>query len=595
MLNTSKTGRARAVGWMSLAYLILPGSVAYAVCPSQIVGFSKAGPSTAADASEPNNPGAEDPPNPTGDKPESKLWFGHSYWWAVMWDSRAAGQGGQRYRIFRNTDNAASNNWEPTSAIVSEATDRKWLRRYDVLPATDLFIASHEPGPAGANCSGSICNVRIYRFKWVAAPDYWRLDTDANFPKDLKDFNNQTVNAKLETLVIDKAPNGVVWATWTKKAGGPSERVHAARTIGACDGSSTSGDCDWREIIGTCSNNPTVKCSDNSQCSPGTCSFPQFFTNIKDDDISSLIGFMRVPGAPNPAKGAIGIMWSNQIDEHMHFAYHDDDSMVDTDWIHENVYSFVGVCNGGQNNGQSCDSAATCPGGSCTGGKGADDHINLKVSKVCAGGSAINLPCLAPSDCPGSTCNADRVLAATKTSRPDYVPPVATDPVILLQTRSVGGSWVNYVFGQVQDHHTRPILQIDERNECIHMFASRDEDSIVEKMSPLAASQMGFASGAGQVIMDTAAQLNNVTSTKQPIDPALNGPVSRLMVLVSTFNADDNAGTYRSYRECLCDDGNQCTDDACGTAEVCTNSCQGQGITCGCGGVCGNNCICGGQ
>jgi trimeric autotransporter adhesin len=158
----------------------------------------------------------------------------------------------------------------------------------------------------------------------------------------------------------------------------------------------------------------------------------------------------------------IGVMWSDQSADRDSFGIHAD-SAPDTTWTTETALQGPGM---------------------------ADDHINLK------------------------TDSTGRVFAGVKTSKGG-----STDPLNMLLTRSPAGSWSSAVFGLKRDHHTRPIIELDETNGVIHMFATAPESGgiIYEKSSPVSA--ISFPTGLGTpVLKDADSQLNNVTSTKQNVN-----------------------------------------------------------------------------
>ena len=162
--------------------------------------------------------------------------------------------------------------------------------------------------------------------------------------------------------------------------------------------------------------------------------------------------------------GKVGVFWSNQTNGTDYFAVHEDSS-PDTSWSGEIALSGSGL---------------------------ADDHINMK------------------SDASG------RVYAVVKTSRD-----VSTDPLILLLVRSTSGTWTSTTVGLKADHHTRPIVELDEAGQTIHVFATSPESGglIYEKTSPMGST--AFPAGKGTVVMKNAdGELNNVTSTKQNVSPA---------------------------------------------------------------------------
>jgi trimeric autotransporter adhesin len=168
----------------------------------------------------------------------------------------------------------------------------------------------------------------------------------------------------------------------------------------------------------------------------------------------------------------IGVMWSDQNAAKDVFGIHADDQ-PDNVWSFENALQGSGL---------------------------ADDHINLKTDAT------------------------GRVFAAVKTSKS-----ASADPLTMLLVRGPAGGWSSAMFGRVQDHHTRPIVEIDEVNGVVHMFAASPESSgtIYEKTAPINA--ISFPVGLGTpVIKDADAKVNNVTSTKQNV-----GPSTGLVVLAS--------------------------------------------------------------
>ena len=160
----------------------------------------------------------------------------------------------------------------------------------------------------------------------------------------------------------------------------------------------------------------------------------------------------------------IGVMWSNQNNATDWFAVHTDGDPDDA-WAVETAVSGPGM---------------------------ADDHMNLK------------------------TDSAGRVYAAVKTSKTG-----ANDPLTLLLVRATGGGWSQYTFGRVSDHHTRPMVIVDEADGVIHMFATSSESggSIMEKTSPIDA--IAFPSGVGtEVITDADGLVNDATSAKRNVTRA---------------------------------------------------------------------------
>jgi Bacterial Ig domain len=179
-------------------------------------------------------------------------------------------------------------------------------------------------------------------------------------------------------------------------------------------------------------------------------------TTVNGDDISAIVAF---------GGDSVGVMWSNQNDDNFYFAVHED-AEGDTTW--EASVSALG----GNNN--------------------ADDHINLKAA-------------------------ADgRVFAAVKTSQGNLD---ATLNTLLVRNAATGG-WSSHPFGRKRDHHTRPIVLLDEEAGRVHMFATVPEGNgrIYEKTAFL--SNPTFPLGLGTLVIDDAdnAKMNNATSTKQNLN-----------------------------------------------------------------------------
>jgi hypothetical protein len=206
---------------------------------------------------------------PTTSKPESKLWFHDGIWWAVM----AAKVGNTNdYHIFR----LSGGTWNDTGVVV----DIRDSTRQDVLSVGNggIFVASHKFQETTVFDSAPEANDEM-RFRHFPYNDATNTYGDASFTKTID-------SQRSEALVIDRAQDGKLWATWVQQDG-PSgaHRVFYSRTDGNCG---TSGDCDWepRAIV------------------PGS-------TAVSRDDISALVRF----------GSRIGIIWSDQIASAIKFAH----------------------------------------------------------------------------------------------------------------------------------------------------------------------------------------------------------------------------------------------------------------------------------
>ena len=172
--------------------------------------------------------------DPTGTKPESKVWFNDGFWWASMYNSSASA-----YTIHR----LSGTTWTNTGVVID---DRENTHSDILWDGTKLYVASHvyttDPGRNGSH-ERSPLPIQLQRWHLT------RTRSTAGSPRRSPTWSS-------ETLVIDKDSTGQLWATWTR---GGSVRVN--RT--------TSGDSTW-----------------------GT-EFVPAVTNTSDasDDISTLVAF----------------------------------------------------------------------------------------------------------------------------------------------------------------------------------------------------------------------------------------------------------------------------------------------------------------
>ncbi len=128
--------------------------------------------------------------DPSGSKPESKLWFNDGFWWGSLWDVGTAD-----FYIWKL--DPATNAWIRTGTRL----DTRMSSRADTLwDGKKLYVASHtfseSDGPGTA---------LLYRFSYNTTANTY--SQDAGFPA--------TINSvRSETLVIAKDSTGELWATW---------------------------------------------------------------------------------------------------------------------------------------------------------------------------------------------------------------------------------------------------------------------------------------------------------------------------------------------------------------------------------------------
>lgn len=171
--------------------------------------------------------------DPSGSKPQSKLWHHDGSWWGVLFQPASA-----TFRIHRLE--RATGAWVATPAVI----DARVNSRADVLwDGRKLYVASHRYSVT----SESGYPARLYRLSYDTAAR--QFVHDAGFPSQI---NNQ----KTESLVIDKDGTGRLWATWTQ-----SNRIYVSHTL-----------------------------VDESAWSPPFI-LPGIGTTVASDDISSVVAF----------------------------------------------------------------------------------------------------------------------------------------------------------------------------------------------------------------------------------------------------------------------------------------------------------------
>ena len=177
---------------------------------------------------------------------------------------------------------------------------------------------------------------------------------------------------------------------------------------------------------------------------------------LNDDDIASIIAF----------DGQIGVFWSNQNTESLHFRIHRDGDPED-EWQMQEI--------------------------AASGRWVADDHVNLALS------------------------DDGRIFAASKTSADETTEPIEgpTEAQFILNVRSSEGIWKFYDVAEVSPvFKSRPIVVLDEENDEVYVFY-RDGEAIVLKRSPM--TDIHFDAPPVTVLAKPGVILSNVTSTKQNV------------------------------------------------------------------------------
>ena len=129
--------------------------------------------------------------DPTGEKPESKLWYNDGRWWGSLFHTPSG-----TYHIFWL--NIPTHQWIDTGTVL----DPRPISKADCLwdsASGKLYVAS---GGMNTHDDG-----RLFRYSYSSASKTYSLD--AGFPVTIR-------TGGAETLVIDKDTTGQLWITFTQ-------------------------------------------------------------------------------------------------------------------------------------------------------------------------------------------------------------------------------------------------------------------------------------------------------------------------------------------------------------------------------------------
>ena len=215
---------------------------------------------------------------PTGEKPQSKLWYNDGRWWGDLFNNTDG-----KYHIYWL--NIGTQTWVDTGTVL----DLRPQTKADCLwTGTRLYVASG----GGSDLSGSGTTAplpaNLYRYSYNAATKAYSLDN--GFPVTIR-------NGGAETIVIDKDSAGTLWITYTQ-----GNKVYVNHSL--------TSDTDWNLDVA-----PFQVAGTN--------------TNVSPDDISTLVA----------VDGKIGVFWDNEsagqfsgsTDTAFYFAVHADGA-ADTVW-----------------------------------------------------------------------------------------------------------------------------------------------------------------------------------------------------------------------------------------------------------------------
>jgi len=369
---------------------------------------------------------------PTGEKPQSKLWFNDGIWWGVLYNKASTSKHFEIYRF-----NWATDTWSTTGVMV----DARPKSSADVLwTGSKLYTVSNVlPGASGDT------SIYVMRFSYNSTTKTYSVDS--GFPVAVH-------NRGVETAVMDRDTTGSLWVTFTDANTSGGRNTYVTH--------STTNDTTWIAPY-------VVPISGAS--------------TLKSDDISTLVAY----------NGKIGVMWSNQTDSTVYFAYHPDGT-ADSNWVSNPAVQ---------------------------GPKYADDHLNIKSLQADSAGE---------------------LFAVVKTSLNDVNPSTSTKPLVLLLQLDNQGSWSRRTVWRIVDNVTRPIVLLDQQNRNIYVFTtvnygSQTSGAIYYKSVSLDNPSMQFVDGLGTpfIVSSTDTHINNASSTKQ----ALNSTTNLLVIA-----GDDNSHYY---------------------------------------------------
>ncbi|MCI0398636.1 MAG: hypothetical protein L0322_27420 [Chloroflexi bacterium] len=270
-------GRQRPL--ISLAILIVLGAatalftVVYAGTPLDIAGYLDFSYGSVVTA------------GPSGEKPESKLWWNDGIWWGSLYNPTAG-----EYHIYRLDQ--FNQEWVDTGVFLDEREEARADTFWDAAN-NKLYVATHfkQDNPGSTNNSDNWA--RLLRFSYDAGTGTYTLDS--GFPV--------TVNSdKTEALVLDKDNTGRLWVVYVSRPAASSDyQVYVNYTV-------TAG-------------------NDEVWDTPFTLPFPQAHVGV--GDIASLIAFSDDDG------GKVGVMWNNSLDSELYFASHPTSAAPTASWTLE--------------------------------------------------------------------------------------------------------------------------------------------------------------------------------------------------------------------------------------------------------------------
>ena len=165
---------------------------------------------------------------PTGEKPQSKLWYNDGRWWADLFSPAA-----RAHRIF--VLNRATQQWADTGVTLDPRPQTKSDCLWD---GTHLYVASG----GGLEATGAALDAKLFRYSYAGGK--YRLDS--GFPVTIR-------TGGAEAIVLAKDSTGRLWATFAQQ-----NRIYVTR--------STTADTKWGTpfVVPASGTNTTVSADDIS-------------------------------------------------------------------------------------------------------------------------------------------------------------------------------------------------------------------------------------------------------------------------------------------------------------------------------------------
>ncbi|MEM7113263.1 MAG: Calx-beta domain-containing protein [Chloroflexota bacterium] len=223
--------------------------------------------------------------DPTGEKPESKIWWNDGFWWGSLFNETA-----DEYRIYRL--HWPTQTWEDTGTTLDNRPNSKADTLWDE-ENQKLYVVSHVSKDPATHTNDPAEQGRLYRYSYNKETRTYSLD--AGFPVNVNED-------KTETLVLTKDSTGRLWVAYISTNVDDDQVVFVNSTTGG----TLAHDASW--------NIPFELPFAEATVAPG--------------DIASITAYNN-NGTPS-----VAVVWSNQNSSSLHIALHGDIFAQDMAWFH---------------------------------------------------------------------------------------------------------------------------------------------------------------------------------------------------------------------------------------------------------------------